>query len=81
MHTFYRILICESCKCIIIYVRKGCLMLYLKYITNKDLLYRAGNFTQCYVAALMGGKLEGGWIHVHVQLSPLAVHLELSQCC
>ena len=42
MHTFYRILICESCKCIITYVRKGCLMLYLKHITNKDLLYSTG---------------------------------------
>ena len=42
MHTFYRILICESCECIITYLRKGCLMLYLKCITNKDLLDSTG---------------------------------------
>ena len=26
-------------------------VLYLKWITNKDLLYSTGNSTQCYVAA------------------------------
>ena len=33
-------------------------LLYLKWITNKDLLYRASNSAQCYVAAWMG---EGIW--------------------
>ena len=32
-------------------------LLYLKWITNKDLLYSTGNFAQCYVAAWMGGGL------------------------
>ena len=29
-------------------------LLYLKWITNKDLLYSTGNSTQCYMAAWMG---------------------------
>ena len=36
-------------------------VLYLKWITNKDLLYSAGNSTQCYVAAWMGGEFGGEW--------------------
>ena len=32
-------------------------LLYLKWITNKDLLYSRGNSAQCYVAAWMGGGL------------------------
>ena len=31
-------------------------LLYLKRITNKDLLYSTGNSAQCYVAAWMGGE-------------------------
>ena len=31
-------------------------LLFLKWITNKDLLYRTGNSVQCYVAAWMGGE-------------------------
>ena len=34
-------------------------LLYLKQITNKDLLYSTGNSAQCYVAAWMGGELGG----------------------
>ena len=34
-------------------------LLYLKWITNKDLLYSAGNPPQCYVAARMGGEFGG----------------------
>ena len=30
-------------------------LLYLKWITNKVLLYSTGNSTHCYVAAWMGG--------------------------
>ena len=29
----------------------------------------------------LGGGLGGEWIHVYVWLSPLAVHLKLSQHC
>ena len=31
---------------------------YLKWITNKDLLYSIRNSAQCYVAAWMGGKFR-----------------------
>ena len=54
-------------------------LLYLKLITNKDLLYCTGNSAQCYVADWMGGEFGGEWIHVYVWLNPLAVHLKLSQ--
>ena len=32
-------------------------LLYLKWITNKDLVYNTGNSAQCYVAAWMGEGL------------------------
>ena len=37
-------------------------------VTNKDLLYSAGNFAQCYVTAWMGGEfveqiLICEWLH------------------
>jgi len=40
--------------------------LYLKKITNKDLLKSTGDCAQCYVAAWMGGEFGGEWIHVYV---------------
>ena len=49
-------------------------LLYLKWITNKDLLYITGNSAQYNVAVWMGGELGGEWIHVHVWLRPSAVH-------
>ena len=33
-------------------------LLYLKQITNKDLLYGTGNSAQCYVAVWMGGEFK-----------------------
>ena len=54
-------------------------LLYLKWKSNRDLLYSTGNSTQCYVAAWMGGESGGDQIHVFVWLSPFAVHLKLSQ--
>ena len=41
-------------------------LLYLKWITNKDLVYSTGNSAQCYIAAWMGGEFGGEWIHVYV---------------
>ena len=35
-------------------------LLYLKWITNKDLLYSTGNSAWCYVAPWMGGGFSGG---------------------
>ena len=56
-------------------------LLYLKWITNKDLLYSTWNFAQCYVPAWMGGGCGGEWIYVYVWLSPFAVHLKLQIVC
>ena len=56
-------------------------LLYLKWITNKDLLCSTGNSTQCHVAAWMGGEFEGEWIHAFIWLSPFPIHLKLSQHC
>ena len=56
-------------------------LLYLKWITNKVLLYSTGNSAQCYVAAWMQGEFKGERICVYVWLSPFAIHLKLSQQC
>ena len=58
-----------------------CTLLYLKWITNKDLVYSIWNSAQYYVAALLGGGLGGEWKYVYVWLSPFAVKLKLSQHC
>jgi len=34
-------------------------LVYLKWITNKDLLYSSWNSAQCYVAAWRGGQFGG----------------------
>ena len=57
------------------------ILLYLKWITNKDPLYSAGDSAQSYVAAWMRGEFGGARIHVYAWLSPFAVHLKLSQNC
>ena len=56
-------------------------VLYVKWITNKDLLCCTWNSAQSHVAAWMGGGLGGEWIPVHGWLSPFAVHLKLPQHC
>ena len=56
-------------------------LLYLNWITNKDLLCRTGNSAQCDVLAWMGAGFGGEWIHVYVWLSPFNFHLKLSQHC
>ena len=50
----------------------GCLhtLLYLNWITKKDLLCNTGNSAQRYVTACMGAKFGGEWIHVYVWLRP-----------
>ena len=54
-------------------------LLYLKWITSKDLLYSTWNSTPCYVEDWLGEKFGGEWIHVYVQPSPFPVHLKLLQ--
>ena len=56
-------------------------LLYLKWITSKDLLYSTWDSTPCYVAAWLGQKFGGEWIHVYVWLGPFPVHLKLLQHC
>ena len=40
-----------------------CTLLYLKWITNKHLLYSTWNSAQCYVPAWLAVGLGGEWIH------------------
>ena len=41
-------------------------LLYLKWITNKDLLYSTGNSAQCHVPAWMGGEFgENGYMYIY----------------
>ena len=54
-------------------------VLYLKWITNKDLFYSTWDSAQCYVAAWMTGKFWGKWIHVYIRPNPFSVHLKLSE--
>ena len=44
-------------------------LVFLEWITNKDLLCSAGNSVQCHVAAWMGWELGEERIHVYVWLS------------
>jgi len=41
-------------------------LLYLKQITNKEVLYSTGNSAPCYVAAWMGREFGEEWIHVYM---------------
>ena len=52
-------------------------LLYLKWITNRSLLYSTGNSAQCYVAAWVGGESGGEWIHEYLWLSSFAICLKL----
>jgi len=56
-------------------------LLYLKWITHKNLLQSTWNSVQCFVAAWMRDRFGGEWIHVYVWLSPFTVHLKLPQHC
>ena len=46
-------------------------LLYLNWITSKDLLYSTWNSAQCCVAAWVGGEFGGEETHVYVWPSPL----------
>ena len=41
-------------------------LLYIKQITNKDLLYSTGNSTQQSVMTYMGKESKKEWVHVYV---------------
>ena len=55
-------------------------LLYVKWITDKDLLYSIWNF-QCHTAAWMGRESEEEWTHGYEWLSPFPVHRKLAQHC
>ena len=59
----------------------GMYTLLFKCTHNSVLLYSTRSSAQCYVATWMGWQFGGEWIHVHVQLSPFAFHLKISQHC
>ena len=40
-------------------------LLYLKWITNRDLLYSTGNSAQCYEAALPPSSGKKGYVYMH----------------
>ena len=70
---------CRGCFfLVLILFNKKAGVLYLKWITNKDLPCGPWNSAQCYVAAWMGGEFGVEWIRVYVRLSPFAVHLKLT---
>ena len=56
-------------------------LLYLKWVTNRDLLCSTWNSARGSVAAWLGGACGGERIHAYVWLSPFVVHLKLSQHC
>ena len=41
-------------------------LLYIKQLTNKDILYSTGNSTQYSVMAYMGKEYKKEWIYVYV---------------
>ena len=49
----------QRCHTILFLGRVMCMLLYLKWITNKDLLYSTWNSAQCYVPAWWEEGLQG----------------------
>ena len=48
------------------YVMDMYTLLYVKWITKRDLLYSTENFVQCYVTAWMGGKFgDDGYTYIY----------------
>ena len=41
-------------------------LLYLKWVTNKDLLHSTGHSTQCYVAAWMEAEFGQEWRYMYM---------------
>ena len=37
------------------------MLLYLKWVTSKDLQYNTGNSSQCYAETWIGGEFGGEW--------------------
>ena len=56
-------------------------LLYLEWVTNKDLLCSRRSSSQCSVAAQMRGEFGGEWRYIYIWLDDFIVHLKLSQHC
>ena len=41
-------------------------LLYVTWVTDKDLLHSTWSYAQCYVAAWMVGEFGGKWKHAYV---------------
>ena len=54
-------------------------LLYIKQITNKDLLYSTGNYTQYFAITYMGKESEKEPIYLSIYLNHFALHLKLTQ--
>ena len=54
-------------------------LLYIKYITNKNLLYSTGNSTQYSIMTYMGKEPKKEWMHVYVLLIYFAIQQKLTQ--
>jgi len=55
--------------------------LYVKQITNKDLLYSTGNSSQYSAMTYMGKESEKEWLYVYVKLIHFVVQQKLTQHC
>ena len=53
-------------------------ILYIKLITNKDLLYSTGNSTQYSVMTCMGKESKKEWIYVYIYIY---IYKTDSFCC
>ena len=52
------------------------MLLYLKWIINKNQLYSTGNFVQCHAEAWTREEFGEEWVLVYVWLSPFTVPSE-----
>ena len=52
-------------------------LLYLKWVTNKDLLCSTGRSIHCHVPDWIGVKFGGEWTHVYAWVGDFAVHRKL----
>ena len=54
-------------------------LLYIKLITNQDLVYSTGNYIQYLVITYNGKESENDYIYIHIYVNHFAVHMKLTQ--
>ena len=52
------------------------ILLCIKQVINKDLLYNTGNSTQYSVITYMGKNLKKNGLYIYIQLNHFSVHLK-----